>query len=529
MTTTAEIHVCPRLAVRALSLYLLASVHFTSIPIFANEEFVLGRCSTNGYTDPLRDLTFIEHLYRKCHLSESRGICFTISKRHLKIHSVVYDDSIAPLVYAEDISYNGTYLQRANKRECPHDDARGILMGRTIKSTLLEHNDELWPAPRIFLRYRVSDYTREIFDHQGLDQSPILAADSKTIEDRYHVTDRVLGAGAHGRVYVAINRKSHQQQACKITDLTDLNLGGTTRLGSSSTTQSRANGAQSRTKGAVLEALFRECRVLKDLNHPNIIRLEKVYFSVNGIYVFQELVTGGDLFSFITKRGDFGIPTVEAAVILRQVLKGLEYLHDQNIVHRDIKPDNILLTSTKGSYRVVLTDFGSARKVCDAATDENTKSDKQRLFSMVGTAEFVAPEVCAPNRLTSGDTGYSGKAVDMWSIGCIASALISGDVFYVDRAHPELEEYPNRVILGMARNVNLAVLDEHPKWKHVGSRAKDFIKQVLVIDESARMTVKEALAHPWFTNKTHAEDHEALYQHSIRNWVPRPKTFRIME
>lgn len=110
-------------------------------------------------------------------------------------------------------------------------------------------------------------------------------------------------------------------------------------------------------------------------------------------YVFQELVTGGDLFSFITKRGDFGIPTVEAAVILRQVLKGLEYLHDQNIVHRDIKPDNILLTSTKGSYRVVLTDFGSARKVCDAATDENTKSDKQRLFSMVGTAEFVAPYV----------------------------------------------------------------------------------------------------------------------------------------
>ena len=74
--------------------------------------------------------------------------------------------------------------------------------------------------------------------------------------------------------------------------------------------------------------------------------------------------------------------------------------------------------------------------------------------------------MCAPNRLTSGDTGYSGKAVDMWSIGCIASALISGDVFYVDRAHPELEEYPNRVILGMARNVNLAVLDEHPKWKH---------------------------------------------------------------
>ncbi|KAK8178932.1 kinase-like domain-containing protein, partial [Phyllosticta paracitricarpa] len=393
----------------------------------------------------------------------------TISKRHVKIHTVLYDDSIAPLVYAQDISSNGTFLQRINRKDCPHDDAHGVLMGRKIKSTLLEHGDELWPAPRIVLRYH-------------------------TIEDRYHVTNRTLGSGGHGSVYVAIHRSTQQQQACKVIDLTDLEL-----------------------EGGKTPGLFRECRVLKDLDHPNIVRLEKVFFSIKGIYIFQELITGGDLFSFITKRGDFGIPTVEAAVILRQVLKGLEYLHDRNIVHRDIKPDNILLTSTKGRYRVILTDFGSARKICtEPATDQNGTHARQRLFSLVGTAEFAAPlipdsEVSLPHKMSPGK-GYWGKAIDMWSIGCIASALISGDVFYVDRAHPEFQQYPNRVILDMARNVNLAVLDEHPDWKHVGSRAKDFIKKVLVIDENARMTVKDALAHPWFTNKAHAEDHETLYQ-----------------
>ncbi|KAK7512374.1 kinase-like domain-containing protein [Phyllosticta citriasiana] len=490
------------------------SLFFTSIPVNANEDFHLGRASTKG----------------KCNLSESPGVSATISKRHVKIHTVLYDDSIAPLVYAQDISSNGTFLQRINRKDCPHDDAHGVLMGQKIKSTLLEHGDELWPAPRIVLRYHVSDHIMKRFGDQRDKPSPIHAADMKTIEDRYHVTNRTLGSGGHGSVYVAIHRSTQQQQACKVIDLTDLELeGGKTPVAPPSTSQSRANGAKAKTKSACLEGLFRECRVLKNLDHPNIVRLEKVFFSINGIYIFQELITGGDLFSFITKRGDFGIPTVEAAVILRQVLKGLEYLHDRNIVHRDIKPDNILLTSTKGRYRVILTDFGSARKICtEPATDQNGTHARQRLFSLVGTAEFAAPEVSLPHKMSPGK-GYWGKAIDMWSIGCIASALISGDVFYVDRTHPEFQQYPNRVILDMARNVNLAVLDEHPDWKHVGSRAKDFIKKVLVIDENARMTVKDALAHPWFTNKAHAEDHETLYQHAIKDWKPRQKIFKIME
>ncbi|KAK8171441.1 kinase-like domain-containing protein [Phyllosticta citrichinensis] len=490
------------------------SLPFTSIQIHANEEFHLGRCSTTG----------------KCNLSESPGVSATISKRHVKIHTVLYDESIAPLVYAQDISSNGTFLQRINRKDCPHDDVRGVLMGRKIKSTLLEHGDELWPAPRIVLCYHVSDHILKRFQGQRDKPSPIHADDSKTIKDRYHVTNRILGSGGHGSVYVAIHRRTQQQQACKVIDLTDLELeGGRAPLAPPSTSQSRANGAQAKTKSARLEGLFRECRVLKDLDHPNIVRLEKVFFSINGIYIFQELISGGDLFSYITKRGDFGIPTVEAAVIVRQVLKGLEYLHDRDIVHRDIKPDNILLTSTKGRYRVILTDFGSARKICDGpATDQNAKLSRQRLFSMVGTAEFAAPEVSTPDKMSPGK-GYWGKAVDMWSIGCIASAIISGDVFYVDRTHPEFEQCPHRVILDMARHVNLAVLDEHPNWEQVGSRAKDFIKKVLVLDENARMTVKDAIAHPWFTNKTHAEDHETLYQHSIKDWKPRQKTFKIME
>lgn len=97
--------------------------------------------------------------------------------------------------------------------------------------------------------------------------------------------------------------------------------------------------------------------------------------------MFEDLVTGGDLFSYIeSKNGK--LTEVEAAVIIRQITLALAFLHEQNIVHRDLKPDNILMTELSTGCRVVLSDFGAARKIT---------SPLSRMLSMAGTDEYAAP------------------------------------------------------------------------------------------------------------------------------------------
>lgn len=100
-----------------------------------------------------------------------------------------------------------------------------------------------------------------------------------------------------------------------------------------------------------------------------------------GSYLFQELITAGDLFSFIQYKGG-KLGDIESAVVVRQVLMALDYLHDRDIVHRDLKPDNILMTSLADGGRVVLTDFGCARLV---------KPTVERMSTMIGTFEYSAP------------------------------------------------------------------------------------------------------------------------------------------
>jgi pheromone a factor receptor len=136
---------------------------------------------------------------------------------------------------------------------------------------------------------------------------------------------------------------------------------------------------------------FREFDILKDLDHPNIIKLEKVFWSENNFYIFQELVTGGDLFSYIETKGG-RLYDIEAAVILRQVLKAIEYLHERDIVHRDLKPDNILITSTAEGARIVVTDFGNARYFPENLSQlHHLPVKKRRMFTIAGTMEYVAP------------------------------------------------------------------------------------------------------------------------------------------
>jgi serine/threonine protein kinase len=119
----------------------------------------------------------------------------------------------------------------------------------------------------------------------------------------------------------------------------------------------------------------------------------------------------------------------------------------------------------------------------------------------------------------------------MWSIGSIAVALLSGDAPFADRLNQDFDRDPKGVMMDLASRCDLSFLDQtdHDIWSSVGARPKDFIKKLLVLQEDARMTATEAMAHPWFSNNCHAAAFESLYQRAIRDWQPRRKVFRLVE
>ncbi|KAF2630211.1 kinase-like protein [Macroventuria anomochaeta] len=388
---------------------------------------------------------------------------------------------------------------------------------------LLDHGDEL----------QLSENVTLVYHSFGTVKQSILTAtqerEKAILSSRYLVTGRLLGEGGYGKVLIGIDQRIQRQLACKIVNLEKLYDRRANLRMPTSNGQWTSSQAINRLPGKV-QSCFREFDILKDLSHPNIVHIQKVFWSQSTIYMFQELVTGGDLFSYIEyKHGK--IPSIESAVIIRQVLKGVQYLHDQDIVHRDLKPDNILMTSLDSGARVVITDFGNARFLPSANTQNDYRCNKlKRMFSMVGTLEYTAPEIHKANEAIPSHYGYS-LSVDMWSIGSITAAILTGEQIFSCRQDGPFEEDARRVIIGLAAQCDLSILDDkyHPLWGPIGHAPKDFIKRLLVLEEEARMSAAEALNHIWFTHPMMAAEFEAQYERSIRGWRPRHKDDQLIE
>jgi len=123
--------------------------------------------------------------------------------------------------------------------------------------------------------------------------------------------------------------------------------------------------------------------------------------------------------------------------------------------------------------------------------------------------------------------GYS-KAVDMWSIGVIAAMLLSGESIFASHLHRDRSDFDLQVIRTAAK-CDLSELERPSVWYSVGKRPKDLIRNLLVLDESARLTVKQALHHSWFTASEYCTELDKLYLEATRDWKHRPKVFRLVE
>ncbi|KAL8734831.1 MAG: hypothetical protein Q9166_001183 [cf. Caloplaca sp. 2 TL-2023] len=265
-------------------------------------------------------------------------------------------------------------------------------------------------------------------------------------------------------------------------------------------------------KKVQLARLWREVELMKELSHPNIVTVNRVFHTDFNIYIIEELITGGDLMSYI-ERHDWRVDPDECCLIIFQILQAVSHLHQKDITHRDLKPENVLMSSTVPRARVILTDFGGATK---AAT--NSKAKSNRMLTITGTPHYVAPEVRGANSLVK-LSGYT-NAVDLWSIGCMTAAMLIGRPAFAVSQDSENRQDSAAAVIAAAAKCDLRALDDSEVWGDIDPQAKDFIKRLLVLNERTRLTAGEALKHTWFTQESDGQPIMSRYEQTVAGWKP---------
>jgi len=289
------------------------------------------------------------------------------------------------------------------------------------------------------------------------------------IKQRYHISSRVLGTGMHGSVRKCYDRRTGERYAVK------------------SIYKDHVRPA----------ALRREILLLREMRHGNIIPLRDIFEDADYIHIVTDLCEGGELFERIIERSrdktiDGCFAEDEASRIIYQLLTAVRYLHEHGIVHRDIKPENILFNSSDG-YSIKLIDFGLARRWDEGDAPMST---------VVGTPYYIDPNVLRKK--------YT-RSCDLWSVGIVAYILIAGYPPFNKRDDSAIHR---AVLKGRYRFAS-------KDWKHTTKESRDFVRRLLQTDSVGRMTVDEALAHPWIT-KHNSEQLNTRGRESLRSTCANP-------
>jgi len=232
----------------------------------------------------------------------------------------------------------------------------------------------------------------------------------------------------------------------------------------------------------ICQTLYKhEVDILSRIEHKNIVHFIDGTEDDSNFYVLTGLCEGGELFDRIVNP-EYNITEKIAASLVQDMLTSIKYLHDNNIVHRDLKPENFVFESDKSDANIILIDFGCAKVV----------EDSKEYKDLVGTVYYLAPELAAQSSKVH-KTGQVLKCADIWSIGVIAYVMLTGRPPFKGRTNKDIFTHIIKDQLRFPSDVELS------------DGFKDFVKKALVKNPYKRISIEEALRHPWVQGKAAAE------------------------
>lgn len=229
------------------------------------------------------------------------------------------------------------------------------------------------------------------------------------------------------------------------------------------------------------------------IQHNNVVSVREVFATDLRLFIVMDFIGGGELFDKIVESGR--LSEIQSQFYFRQLIDGVEYLHDNGICHRDLKPEvnknsiifffmlktilylqNILL-DIHGNLKI--SDFGFATLNIESL-DEHGNADVELLHSTCGTANYVAPEVLSRR-------GYNGKISDVWSVGVILFVLLAGFLPF--------EEENTSLLFAKIKSAEYSF----PAW--FSYEARDLIRGILRVNPSQRYTLRDIRQHCWMSFK----------------------------
>ncbi|XP_028818690.1 MAP/microtubule affinity-regulating kinase 4 isoform X5 [Denticeps clupeoides] len=247
---------------------------------------------------------------------------------------------------------------------------------------------------------------------------------------------KTIGKGNFAKVKLARHILTGREVAIKIIDKTQLNP-------------------------TSLQKLFREVRIMKGLNHPNIVQLFEVIETEKTLYLIMEYASGGEVFDYLVSHGR--MKEKEARAKFRQIVSAVHYCHQKNIVHRDLKAENLLLDADSN---IKIADFGFS--------NEFTLGNK--LDTFCGSPPYAAPELFQGKK-------YDGPEVDIWSLGVILYTLVSGSLPFDGQNLKELRE---RVLRGKYRVPF-----------YMSTDCEGILRKFLVLNPAKRCTLEQIMKDKW--------------------------------
>ena len=297
--------------------------------------------------------------------------------------------------------------------------------------------------------------------------SPTVCKSFADVRDSYDL-GKELGFGAYARVYAATEKATGDACAVKAIN------------------KELADTSMLKNEVAILE---------KVAGHPHCMDLKAVVEDKGYLWLASTCYTGGELFDAIVDKIDRGeaYTEVHAATVARQLLEAVSHCHSVGVLHRDVKPENVLLKDNTGSLDVVLVDFGVAKEFLVRGT---------RQTEVLGTYAFMAPEFAR---------GSYDERSDAWSVGVVLYIMLCGNMPFGGDTDDEI-----------LRSVSVGryVMDQ-PVWATVSDDCKALVRGLMERDVENRLTVEAALATPWVANSGlgRSQDLGATVIAPLREWM----------